>query len=139
MGKETYFTEEIATEMGLTWGMSRIWVWKVEKTGKGIEFFSTNIYLLLDLSSSFDVAELAITICFLAFCEVSRHFDSFLVRRWWWEKGLSYSVKSGSCTPKLLPMELHSPVAAEKGNTFIHFYHNSLVLTLLVNLPYLKC
>lgn len=99
LGKETYFTEEVATEMGLTWGVSRIWVRKVEKTGKGIEFFSTNIYLLLGLSSSSDVAELAVTICFLAFCEVSRHLDSFLIWRWWWEKGLSYFAASGSFPP----------------------------------------
>lgn len=38
-----------------------------------------------------------------------------------------------------LPMELHNPVAPEKENTFIHFHCNSLVLTPLVNLPYLKC
>ena len=99
LGKETYFREEAATEMGLTWGVSRIWIWEMEKRGKGIEFFSTNIYLLLDLSSSFDVAELAITICFSAFCEVSKHLDSFLLWRRWWEKGLSYSAKSGSFPP----------------------------------------
>lgn len=35
-----------------------------------------------------------------------------------------------SCTPQVAP---------EKENTFIHFHHNSSVLTPLVNLPYLKC
>lgn len=47
--------------MGLTCGMSRIWMWEVEEMGKGT-LFSRSSYLLLNLIIFFGMVELAITI-----------------------------------------------------------------------------
>lgn len=105
------FTEEVTPAIGLTWRTSGIWIGKVEEWEWTHSLFPTNIYLLLNLSLSFGMARLAITICLSVVCEVRKQLDSFFTSSGG-ERGGGHRLW---CSGFSLPRLLHCPGNARKG------------------------
>lgn len=95
--------------------------------GKGTQFVCNKYLLAFEPFIVFGTVQLAITICFLAICEVSEHLDPF-----------SFGDRRGGlgmqCPGFCLPTLLHSPGSTRKWKTpsygFTVILWKQLVLTM---------